>query len=437
MFQEEIMKKLLSLLLAAIMLFTLGFSAVADENDDPTTYLSIINNDYESVIMTFNVNADKFVADTATYRVFSNVCFEDVVSDQGGSAFVNIYFYDEGGKYIAHSDWASSFQPKGEDGEWNDYEFSFSTADYQGFSYATVAVGLWRAKGTVRTSSIQLSKNGEIIWNRSFSEDIDFSSPDLGAVTNCEAKHEGVTWEITRPDNTLDGYTNLCREDGVDITIVGGANEGHTDDPNVFNGKYSGSLNDGIVSEKAYVDKWFGFCGKTFGMNGNIDGQTGYLCSIKIDLGAAKDFNRVRLHYWGPETSSAGLAKPLVMRASYSNDGENWTDLGDLIPQNDDGYGWADSDVRDFVNARYVLVEYLASTAEGGSWVMVSEVEVLRPKSVIDDDSSAPAGESKPESKPADESKGGTEPTSDNGFIALALIASLAVAGAVIIKKTR
>ena len=133
MFQEEIMKKLLSLLLAAIMLFTLGFSAVADENDDPTTYLSIINNDYDSVIMTFNVNADKFVADTATYRVFSDVCFEDVVSDQGGSAFVNIYFYDEGGKYIAHSDWASSFQPKGEDGEWNDYEFSFSTADYQGF----------------------------------------------------------------------------------------------------------------------------------------------------------------------------------------------------------------------------------------------------------------------------------------------------------------
>ena len=166
MFQEEIMKKLLSLLLAAIMLFTLGFSAVADENDDPTTYLSIMNNDYESVIMTFNVNADKFVADTATYRVFSDVCFEDVVSDQGGSAFVNIYFYDEGGKYIAHSDWASSFQPEGEDGEWNDYEFSFSTADYQGFSYATIAVGLWKAKGTVRTSSIQLSKNGEIIWNR-------------------------------------------------------------------------------------------------------------------------------------------------------------------------------------------------------------------------------------------------------------------------------
>ena len=84
MFQEEIMKKLLSLLLVAIMLFTLGFSAVADENDDPTTYLSIINNDYESVIMTFNVNADKFVADTATYRVFSDVCFEDVVSDGTG-----------------------------------------------------------------------------------------------------------------------------------------------------------------------------------------------------------------------------------------------------------------------------------------------------------------------------------------------------------------
>ena len=47
---------------------------------------------------------------------------------------------------------------------------------------------------------------------------------------------------------------------------------------------------------------------------------------------------------------------------------------------------------------------------------------------------SAPAEES----KSADESKGGTtEPTSDSGFIALALIASLAVAGAVVIKKSR
>ena len=37
----------------------------------------------------------------------------------------------------------------------------------------------------------------------------------------------------------------------------------------------------------------------------------------------------------------------------------------------------------------------------------------------------------------ADESKGGTEPTSDSGIIALAVIASLAVAGAVITKKVR
>ena len=37
----------------------------------------------------------------------------------------------------------------------------------------------------------------------------------------------------------------------------------------------------------------------------------------------------------------------------------------------------------------------------------------------------------------ADESKGGTEPTSDSGIIALAVIASLAVAGAVVIKKSR
>ena len=37
----------------------------------------------------------------------------------------------------------------------------------------------------------------------------------------------------------------------------------------------------------------------------------------------------------------------------------------------------------------------------------------------------------------ADESKGGTEPTSDSGIIALAVVASLAVAGAFIVKKSR
>ena len=60
--------------------------------------------------------------------------------------------------------------------------------------------------------------------------------------------------------------------------------------------------------------------------------------------------------------------------------------------------------------------------------------EVIAAGGDVVDDSSAPAEES----KPADESKGGTtEPTSDSGFIALALIASLAVAGAVVIKKSR
>ena len=67
-------------------------------------------------------------------------------------------------------------------------------------------------------------------------------------------------------------------------------------------------------------------------------------------------------------------------------------------------------------------------------WGMISEVEVIAAGGDVVDDSSAPAEES----KPADESKGGTtEPTSDSGFIALALIASLAVAGAVVIKKSR
>ena len=227
----------------------------------------------------------------------------------------------------------------------------------------------------------------------------------------------------------LTGYKNLCAEEGVEIKIVGGANEGATDDPNVVTGQYSGCLNDGVLGVTEFVPEWFGFNTPCYIPNATLDDQTGILGKILVDLGEEKDFNRIRLHYWGPFDHTGGIGDAKLMRAFYSNDGENWTEFADLIPDNEIGFGWGDSDVRDSVTARYVLVDYLYSSG----WGMVSEIEVLSPEA-IPDDSSAPAEES----KPADESKGGTtEPTSDSGFIALALIASLAVAGAVVIKKSR
>ena len=431
--QEENMKKLLSLLLVVSMVLALGIVAGAadDTNTNPTTYLQINNDDVAgSAGINFLVNNEKVTAQ-GTYRIFANVCFENVVATGGGSAYVNIYFYNEAGEYLGHKDWASSNEAKAEEGEWGLYELNFSPSDYEGFSYATVGVGLWMASGTVKAASIKISQNNEMMWTRSFSADFDLNDPtEVASTALVDYTNEGVVWEVIRPEQDLTGYKNLCREEGVEIKIVGGANEGATNDPNVVTGQYSGCLNDGILGVTEFVPEWFGFNAPCYITNATIEDQTGNLGKILVDLGDEKDFNRIRLHYWGPLDHNGGIGDAKIMRALYSNDGENWTEFADLLPDNEVGFGWGDSDVRDSVTARYVLVEYLYA---GGGWGMVSEIEVLSPEA-IPDESSAPAEES----KPVDESKGGTtEPTSDSGFIALALIASLAVAGAVVIKKSR
>ena len=432
-FQEEIMKKLLSLLLVVSMILALGIVAGAtdDTNNDPTTYLQINNEDAAgSAGINFLVNSEKVTAQ-GSYRIFANVCYENVVpSVSGGLAYVNIYFYNEKDEYLGHKDWASSNEAKSEDGKWGLYELNFSTTDYEGFAYATVGVGLYLASGTVKASSIKISQNNEMMWTRSFSKDFDLKDPtEVASVAGVDYNNEGVVWEVIRPEQDLTGYKNLCAEEGVEIKIVGGANEGATDDPNVVTGQYSGCLNDGVLGVTEFVPEWFGFNTPCYIPNATLDDQTGILGKILVDLGEEKDFNRIRLHYWGPFDHTGGIGDAKLMRAYYSNDGENWTEFADLIPDNEIGFGWGDSDVRDSVTARYVLVDYLYSSG----WGMVSEIEVLSPEA-IPDEPSAPAEES----KPADESKGGTtEPTSDSGFIALALIASLAVAGAVVIKKSR
>ena len=60
---------------------------------------------------------------------------------------------------------------------------------------------------------------------------------------------------------------------------------------------------------------------------------------------------------------------------------------------------------------------------------------------IVDDSSEEPSEEApsvEPSVEPSkEESKGGTEPTSDNGIVALAVVAALAAAGAVIVRKSR
>ena len=98
------MKKLLSLLLVVSMILALGIVAGAtdDTNNDPTTYLQINNEDAAgSAGINFLVNSEKVTAQ-GSYRIFANVCYENVVpSVSGGLAYVNIYFYNEKDEFPA------------------------------------------------------------------------------------------------------------------------------------------------------------------------------------------------------------------------------------------------------------------------------------------------------------------------------------------------
>ena len=102
-----------------------------------------------------------------------------------------------------------------------------------------------------------------------------------------------------------------------------------------------------------------------------------------------------------------------------SDDGETFTSLKafnveDCVASTGD---WTiyNFEVTDVFSARYIRIDY------EGSHTWISEVEAYAAKAEA----------------PADESKGSTEPTSDSGIVALAVVASLAVAGAVVIKKSR
>lgn len=177
-------------------------------------------------------------------------------------------------------------------------------------------------------------------------------------------------------------------------------------------------LTDGVLPETAsYTDS------AIVGLNAQTDFYTANgFAQVTIDLGAATKLNGFATYI--SNLGSAGVDAASSIIYEYSVDGTNFTELGE---------GTYDIDiatVKDVtakntltldseVSARYVRVKFVKSS---GVWMMISEIEAYTAVS---------GGKT-------DTSDGGkTEPTSDSGILALAVVASLAAAGAVIIKKSR
>lgn len=132
---------------------------------------------------------------------------------------------------------------------------------------------------------------------------------------------------------------------------------------------------------------------------------------VTIDLGAETKLTGFAAYI--SNLKDAGVAAASSVIYEYSVDGTNFTEIGegsyDVDIATEAGVT-AKNTIDADVSARYVRVKFVAGE---GVWMMVSEIEAFTTVS------------------------GTTEPTSDSGIIALAVVASLAAAGAVIIKKSR
>ena len=181
--------------------------------------------------------------------------------------------------------------------------------------------------------------------------------------------------------------------------------EGASADSYLDNGS---KLTDGALPESAsYSDP------AIVGLVSNSDfyKENGF-SQVTIDLGAETKLTGFAAYI--SNLKDAGVAAASSVIYEYSVDGTNFTEIGegsyDVDIATEAGVT-AKNTIDADVSARYVRVKFVAGE---GVWMMVSEIEAYTTVS-----------------------GGTTEPTSDSGIIALAVVASLAAAGAVIIKKSR
>lgn len=362
---------------------------VLKEAEEPAGYIWLSNtaDNKEGTALVYRIDAAEFEGKSGL-RVFASMKFEDIVAEGEGLAFANIYFYGENDEMLGFEDWACSRDLTEEEmGKWYTFEYDFELSKYEKdgkkLAYATVGIGFWNATGKLYSGPINLSASKEMFWNRSFNNELDLEDEALLHAYNINNDTFGLTWEVVYDLVDSVGH-NLATDEGTDITVVSPSKgEGHTDDPNFVTGMYNGILNDGAVGIDDLVPQWYGFnAGADTLVEGSIDDISGKLGTIIVDLGSAKEFNRARLYYW--YNSGYGVGKISAARAYYSDDKENWTEFGDLLFEIPEGaashVGWADSEVKTAVTARYVKFEYLI---EGNAWGMVSEVEVIAADSTI------------------------------------------------------
>ena len=445
------MKKALSVLLAFVLLVACCFTVSAEvtEAKAPTNYLWVKTEDAANPSsITYTITLEDLKGNT-DFRVFADIMFEDVVANDGGVAFVNLYSYNEAGELIEWTDWATQNTEGVVQGKWATMDYNWTVPE--GFAYATLSIGCWNATGTVNIGAINLSCNKEMIVNIAFSTGVDLNAENVSG-NNVNADNQGINWDVVLPEVDEPGFVNIAKD--CPVYIFGNSDPSKDgDEAKSGHGIYHGRLTDGVVPEPGLIGDWFGF---NHGANvmdkstTSIDGISGRGTGrIRIDLGEEKDFNKVRVNFWGPQNLQYGVCRVAVMKAYYGNS-ENFaeaTPFADILFDTTADSGWGATNEQEITTARYVFVEILF---DGTTWGMISEIQVLSPELIEDPEESSEEPsveepskeESKEESKPAEESKEESKPaptpkTGDAGMIALAVVSVITLAGVVIVKKSR
>lgn len=245
----------------------------------------------------------------------------------------------------------------------------------------------------------------KVIWEWMGLSEISVKAEDGSSVVvdpSEEPSKEEPSKEEPSKEDPKPGTTTKNAAAGKSYVVEGASADSYLD-----NGS---KLTDGVLPESAsYSDP------AIVGLISNSDfyKENGF-SQVTIDLGAETKLTGFAAYI--SNLKDAGVAAASSVIYEYSVDGTKFIEIGegsyDVDIATEAGVT-AKNTIDADVSARYVRVKFVAGE---GVWMMVSEIEAYTTVSG---------------GKPT------TEPTSDSGIIALAVVASLAAAGAVIIKKSR
>ncbi|MDD4124632.1 MAG: discoidin domain-containing protein [Eubacteriales bacterium] len=269
---------------------------------------------------------------------------------------------------------------------------------------------------------------------------IDLSAPEVIANYAVDANYDHITYNDTYETYSyLTPYVEPGEE--VDYGIAVGktyTKSGMLVDEATYTDIDNKELTDGIIpASPSYSDvNWVGF-------NANSDdyAANGY-AEIVIDLGEVADISGINVVMSNLQNS--GIAAPAEFKFFYSTNGTDYTEIGtgsyDVDPFEKDGETFVNGNkivnngIEVEASAQYVKVQFTNST--GCAWMFIGEVQVFGASSG-EESSEEPSEEPSVEPSADESSEDDTPETGDSGFVALAIVSVISLAGAVVIKRRK